>query len=113
MVSPQGPVPGPAQFNIFINDIDNVNECTLSKTAGDTKLCGAVNTLEGWDAIQRDLDKLEKQTHMILMRFNNSKCRIPYLGRGDSQSHYRLGDEGIESGPVGKDLEYWWMKSWM
>lgn len=39
--------------------MDSGMECTLSKFANDTKVCGAVDMLEARNAIQMDLERLE------------------------------------------------------
>ena len=82
-----------ALFNTFASNRDSVVEHTLSKFANNIKLCGAVDTLEGRDAIQRDLDRLQRWVHENLMKFNKAKCKVLHTDQGNFKQKYRLGSE--------------------
>ncbi|KAK4816037.1 hypothetical protein QYF61_011027 [Mycteria americana] len=94
-------------FKVFVSDLDAGVECTLSEFANHTKLGGAVDSLKGREALQRDLDRLESWAIINHMKFNKNKCWILHLGRGNPGYMYKLGDERLESSPVERDLEVW------
>lgn len=72
-------------------------EGTLSKFTDDTELCGAVNTLEGRDAIHRNLNTLERWVCASLMKFKKAMCKVLLLAHVNPRHTDRLSREVLES----------------
>ncbi|KAJ7396323.1 rna-directed dna polymerase from mobile element jockey-like [Pitangus sulphuratus] len=94
---PQGSILGPVLCNVFISDLDSGLKGTLSKFADDTKLGGAVDSLQGRETLQRDLDNSEGWGTIDHTKFNKGKCWILHLGWGNPGCMDRLGNEMLES----------------
>ncbi|XP_051625182.1 uncharacterized protein LOC127461412 [Manacus candei] len=93
--------------------MDSGTGCTLShysKSVNDTKTCGAVEMLEGRDAIQRDLDRLERWACANFTKFNKVKCQVLHLDRANPK--YRLGREWIKTSPAEKDFLVFAIMTW-
>lgn len=108
---PEGFVLGKVLFEISSKDRNSGTEITLRKFTDTTKLYGAVDMPEGWNAIQRNLDKFEKGACAKLINPKKAKCWCCTRVQAALVST-QAGDEQMQSSPAEKALGCWWMRGW-
>ena len=106
---PQESILAPILFHIFISDTGSGIECTLSKLAGDPKLSGVVDSLEGKDAIQRDLGMSKQWAHEKPHEVQQGQGQGPAPGLGQAPVSLQAG--GLRAALRRRTWEYWCMKS--
>ncbi|KAJ7409009.1 hypothetical protein WISP_116997 [Willisornis vidua] len=82
--------PGPSRRSKSPASTSSGVECTINKFADDTKLGGAVDSLKGQAALQRNLDRLEHWAMINGQKFNQNKCWILHLRW--SKARHRIAD---------------------
>lgn len=88
---------GAAPINVFVNDLDEGIECTLSKCAGNTELGGSVDLPGGRKAAQRDLDRLSGWAEANCVSLNRAERRVLHFGHSDPTQPYRRGEGWLKA----------------
>ena len=101
---PQGSVLGPILFNLFINDLEDGINSTISVFADDTKLSRAISSPQDVETLQEDLNRIMGWASTWQMRFNVEKCKVIHMGTRNRKANYILGGEPLGESKMEKDL---------
>ena len=105
---PQGSVPWPLVFLIFINDLDDAAAgCDLlRKFADDTKLGKKMATQQDSTELQESLNKVLEWAATWGMEFNVSKCKVMHLGTRNPKFEYQMAGQKLKDVQKKKTLVY-------
>jgi len=101
---PQGSVLGPTLFLIYINDIDEGISSKVKIFADDTKIYRSISSLEEYQLLQKDLEKLQIWENKWQMSFNSSKCHVLKFGGDKSIYTYNLHGHILDEVEEEKDV---------
>ena len=104
---PQGSVLGPILFLIYINDIDDAIECTITimkKFADDTKIASITDNEHQCNIFQNQLDALSRWAEIWQMSFNVDKCVVMHLGNTNTRHQYTLDGTPLKTTECEKDI---------
>ena len=93
---PQGSVLGPILFVLYINDLPRQAESHVRMFADDTKLFSESNDA---DALQRDLDSLQRWSSDWLLQFHPEKCSVLRLGNAKCSTEYFMKGRSTDGEP--------------
>ena len=101
---PQGSVLGPVLFLIYINDLVDQLECPVLLFADDAKIYKEIVSEESYQAMQRDLERLERWSSQWLLKFNPDKCTTMHLGHRNPKYEYSIDNKNLKETNLEKDL---------
>jgi len=93
---PQGSVLGPTLFLIYINDLPEAIDCSVSLFADDTLMYQTVNNSLDETRFQNNIDSLHQWALRWGMEFNASKCHIMSFHAQRVLPDYTLGGEVLK-----------------
>ena len=105
---PQGSVLGPLLFLIYINDLPDYiqNNSTVKMFADDTIIYHSITNQQDTNALQEDLDALQRWESDWLMHFHPHKCQTMHITnkRNIIQSTYTIHNHNLQSTNTAKYL---------
>ena len=101
---PHGSVLGPVLFLLYMNDLLNQLECPVLLFADDAKIYREIVSQESYEAMQRDLERLENWSNVWLLKFNPEKCTTMHLGHRNPRYVYQMDNTDLKETNLEKDL---------
>ena len=101
---PQGSVLGPTLFIIYLNDLEETTSSNMLKFADDAKIYRQVNNDSDAQALQEDMNTLQKWAKKWKMTFNADKCKCMHIGKNNRKYSYNIGATKMEETEEEKDL---------
>ena len=101
---PQGSIPGPLLFVIFINDLPKEVTSKILLFADDIKLYREVGNQVDSSSLQTDLTNLTVWAEKLQLPFNQSKCAVIHLDRNNRKDNYHMKGEEVKISTLEKGL---------